>query len=291
MLLSSVAALHAQQTPEVFEDDSQTAAARGDIQKLPLGDLDTTVIVPAADTLPAPQKTLKKGFALGGTQDDLFEEKVPQGTLAVYINIEEAFNKHPATLQARRTMRLDLEAKQIEYAQIQQQVKELRAKQQNLTEEIEHYKPFYEPLQYIDAPGANIYPRLQNDKTDDLLTSLVFGQSAVRVASPENTPQKLDQIKESIKDAKKTIIEKESFLLNYKELSREEVLSRQDYIVQQVLKEIYTGIKEYAQIRNIGLIVDKKDLIYGQPLDVTNEFIKWMNNYHKKYVKENGDIL
>ena len=89
----------------------------------------------------------------------------------------------------------------------------------------------------------------------------------------------------------KAILQKEAFLVDYKELSKEEILSRQDYIVQQILKQIYSGIKEYATVRNIGIVVDKKDLIFGKPLNVTPEFIKWMKTYNKKYIKENGDIL
>jgi Skp family chaperone for outer membrane proteins len=80
-------------------------------------------------------------------------------------------------------------------------------------------------------------------------------------------------------------------LLNFKELSKEEILSRQDVIIQAVLKEIYTGIKEYAALRNIGIVVDKQEIIYGKPLNITPEFVKWMKSYHKKYKEQYGDIL
>ena len=295
----------AQETPFVFESQNQTANQLPDPQKLPLGDMDTTAIVPIADTSPAPEasplppaptpapsKTLKKGFALGGTQDDLYEEApLPAGTLAVYIDIEEAFNKNPWTLKARRGMRLDLETKQLEYAQAQQQLKDLRLKEKNLEDELYRAQPYFEGRQYMEAPAGNIYPKLQNDGLGKILNTITFALADTRSASPGNSPQKLEQLKENIKDAKKTILERESYLLNYKELSKEEVLSRQDYIVQAVLKEIYSGVQEYAKVRNIGIVVDKKDLIYGQPLDITEEFIKWMQKYHKKYIQENGDIL
>ncbi|MDR0734789.1 MAG: hypothetical protein LBG16_03760 [Elusimicrobiota bacterium] len=318
VFICCVCCAYAQQTPVVFEDENQTSAQPHDVQKLPMGAADTTVIVPAAaaQTMPQPDlvqipatpdataqaapqvqpaasapKSLKKGFALGGTQGDLYEAPLPAGTLAVYIDIEEAFNKNPWTLQARRGLRLELETKQLEYAQIQQQLKELRLKEKNLNEEAAYYKPYYEPLRYIEAPADNVYPKLQRDTLEDTLTLLSFSHADERTASPENTPQKFARIEEAVKDTKKSILEKEAYLLNYKELSREEVLSRQDYIVQEVLKEIYSGIQEYAKVRNIGLIVDKRNLVYGKPLDVTSEFVKWMKNYHKKYLKEHGDIL
>ena len=103
------------------------------------------------------------------------------------------------------------------------------------------------------------------------------------------SPKNLDTIKEQIRATKISIIEKETFLLNFKELSKEEVNSRQDYIVGQILKEIYSGLKEYAAVRNIGMVVDKNNLLYGSPLNVTDEFIKWMKNYHTKYKKQLGD--
>jgi len=291
----------AQMTPVVFESINQTDNQPRDPQKLPLGAMDSTAIVPAANTSPAPEATpprpqpvkhLKKGFSLGGTQEDLFEEEdIPPGTLAVYIDIEEAFNQNPGTLKARRGMRLELETKQLEYARAQQQLKELRLKAKNLEDELAHYQPYFEGRRYIETPASNIYPKLQGDNLANTLNTLTFALADSRVASPENSPQKAGQLREAIKDIKKTILEKESFLLNYKEMSKEEVLSRRDYVVQAVLKEIYSGVQEYARMRNIGIVVDKKDLIYGKPLNVTDEFVKWMRTYHKKYRKENGEIL
>jgi hypothetical protein len=307
-------ASNAQETPAVFESFSETVSAEqaadagANTPKLPLEEYDSADIVPvpaesaqpAAQTDPAQQaadqpkkKKRKEDFRLVGAGKELEEDEteILPGTLAVYIDIEEAFNKNPWTLQARRNLRLDLETRQIEYAQLQQHVKELKAKEVNLEEELAYYKSYYEKPEYIEAQGTNIYPRLTSDDMYNVLSTLVFSSSDQRRNSPENTPQKLEQIKANIRDTKKAIIEKEAYLLSYKEFSKEDVLSRQDYIVQEILKEIYSGIKEFAAVRNIGIVVDKKDLIYGKPLSVTAEFVKWMKTYHKKYVKQNGEIL
>jgi len=233
----------------------------------------------------------KGGVKLAGKQSELTEKPLPAGTLAVFIDIEEAFNKTPRTLQARREMRLDLERRQIEFAQIQDQLKELKLKESNLYKEIDYYKPFFLPSKVIEPPNNNLYPKLQQDSAQDMLSTLAFSAADSRVASPENTPQKLEALQEAVRDSRKNIIDKETFLRNYKEMSKEEILSRQDHIVQEVLKEIYSGIKEYASVRNIGIVVDKRDLIYGKPLNVTDEFVKWMKTYHKKYTKENGGAL
>jgi hypothetical protein len=304
---------NAQDTPEVFEAFSETAFPAvteeaafiyAQIQTAPddapaLTAEPTQYIVEEASVARQPEdakKTVKKKrkeeFRLVGAGQELNEEEpLPEGTIAVYIDIEEAFNKNPWTLQARRNIRLDLETRQLEYAQMQSQLKELKAKEVNLEAELHYYRPFFQQIEYVEAQGTNAYPKLPSDELNGVLSTIVFSASDKRIASPENTPQKLEQIRSAIRDTKKAIYERETYLLSYKAVSREEVLSRQDYIVQEILKEIYSGIKEYAAVRNIGIVVDKNDLIYGKPLNVTNEFIKWMKSYHKKYIKEHGDIL
>ncbi len=253
---------------------------------------------PAADTIAAegePEPTMsvpvkdEGGFKIVGKEDDL--SKIPEGTLAVYIDVEEAFNKNPWTIAARKDMKLELETKQIEFAQLKEQLQELKLKEKDLLAEIRYYRPFYDKSKYVDLGGENIFPKITKNNLRDILNNICFCGIEHNVSSPENTPQKLDSLISALRDAKKAIIDKEAFLLNYKELSREEILSRQDYIVQQILKEIYSGIKEYAALRNIGLVVDKNDLVLGAPLNVTPEFVKWMKSYHKKYIKQNGDIL
>ena len=229
------------------------------------------------------------GLKLDGENEE--ENDIPPGTLAVYIDIEEAFNNNPWTIKARRNIKIDLETKQLEYVQMQSQLQELKNKLANLRKELLYYTPYYQNIQYIPALGENTYPSVKTDKIEEICKNLLFCSSATQVDSPLNIPLKIKQLKSAIKDTKKAIIENEAFLLNYKELSKEEILSRQDYIVQQILKQIYSGIQEYATVRNIGIVVDKKDLIFGKPLDITPEFIKWMKTYNKKYTKENGDIL
>jgi hypothetical protein len=146
-------------------------------------------------------------------------------------------------------------------------------------------------LEYIETDADNIYPRPRGDELKTVLNTILFYSCDTRIDSPANTPVKTEEIKANLKDTKKEILEKETFLLNFKELSKEEILSRQDVIIQAVLKEIYTGIKEYAALRNIGIVVDKQEIIYGKPLNITPEFVKWMKSYHKKYKEQYGDIL
>lgn len=258
---------------------------------------DTTAVVPVPDQNnqpdakpAAPAKTERHGIQLltDGKEET---DELPGGVIAVYINIEEAFNKNPWVIQARKNIKLDLEAKQIEYAQIKDQLEQLTEKEKTLYEQLAYYKPFYEPLEYIESGADNVYPKLSRDDLAPMLNTISFYSCGTRVDSPANPPEKLDQIKSAIKDTETEIIQKQDFLLNFKALSKEEILSRQDVIVQAVLKEIYSGIKEYASMRNIGIVVDKQEIIYGKPLNITPEFVKWMKSYHKKYKEQYGDIL
>ena len=225
------------------------------------------------------------GFKLNGNEKD--SPKETQGALAVYINMEEVFNNNPWTIEARKTMRLELEAKQLEYAQLQEQVKNLKEKLNNLRIELKEAQPFYEDLEYIPPTEDNTYPRIKTNNVKHILQDLLFRSSQTMQNAP--LPQKqINSIKEQIRTTKQAIIEKETFLLNFQQLSKEEVNSRQDYIVGEILKEIYSGLKEFASVRNIGVVVDKNNLLYGKPINVTDEFIKWMKNYHSKYKKQLG---
>lgn len=256
-----------------------------------------TVQDPQAAALQTPEKNalaqnakpeeLKQQFGLklnGKEQDTETETK---NALAVYINMEQVFNNNPWTIEARKTMRLELEGKQLEYAQLQEQVKNLREKLNNLRIELKNAQPFYEDLEYIPPTDNTTYPRIKSNNLKHMLQDLLFRSSQNKQNTP--MPQKeLNSVKDQIRTTKQAIIEKETFLLNFKELSKEEVNSRQDYLVGEILKEIYSGLKEYASTRNIGVVVDKNNLLYGKPIDVTNEFIKWMKNYHSKYKKQLG---
>lgn len=273
------------------------AAKLDQTESAPKEKYDTTAVVPVPDQ--NPQTPLAKpvmpdndnqGIKLltDGKED---VEELPQGTIAVYIDIEEAFNKNPWTIQARKNIKLDLETKQIEFAQLKDKVRELKLKEESLYRQLGYYKPFYENLEYIEANNDDIYPKLAGDELKPVLNTILFCSCDNRIDSPANTPVKTEEIKANLRDTKKEILEKETFLLNFKELSQEEILSRQDVIIQAVLKEIYTGIKEYAALRNIGIVVDKQEIIYGKPLNITPEFVKWMKSYHKKYKEQYGDIL
>ena len=275
-----------QQAPEGSQDFDASQGTLPTVQNPQAAALQTpekNALAPNAKPEEAKQQF---GFKLNGKEQD--SSKETKDVLAVYINMEEVFNNNPWTIEARKTMRLELEAKQLEYAQLQEQIKSLKDKLNTLRIELRNAQPFYEELEYIPPTDDTTYPRIKPNNLKHILQDLLFCSCQVMENAP--LPQKqINSIKEQIRTTKQSIIEKETFLLNFKELSKEEVNSRQDYIVGEILKEIYSGLKEFASVRNIGVVVDKNNLLYGKPINVTDEFTKWMKNYHNKYKKQLGD--
>ena len=234
---------------------------------------------------------LQKDNRLLGFQPnkDYKDEVKRDSPVAIYIDMQEAFNKNPWTIEARKNMKLALENKQIEYAQLTQQISSLQTELETLQNDYIQTVPFYEKSAYI-LPQKNLYPCFETDEIKPLLNELCFAPWVSLQDTPKNLPKQEDSLKEQIAQTKQNLIDKQAFLLNFKARSSEELLSQQDFVIQQILKEIYSGIEEYAQLRNVGVVVDKTELIYGKPLDATQEFVKWMKNYHKKYIKKNGEL-
>lgn len=239
-------------------------------------------------TKPALQPKDNRLVAFKSSQSEK-EEVIKDSPVAIYIDMQEAFNKNPWTIEARKKMKLALENKQIEYAQLTKQIADLQKQLENLQDTFSQNMPFYEKDIFV-LPKNNLYPCFEENKVKPLLNELCFSSWINLADTPVNQPEIQDTLKEQIASTKQEIIDKQAFLLNFKARSSEEFLTRQDFVIQQILREIYSGIEEYATLRNVGVVVDKTELIYGKPLDATQEFVKWMKNYHKKYIKKNGEL-
>ena len=119
----------------------------------------------------------------------------------------------------------------------------------------------------------------------NLLNRLTFSGAEILSTSPLNTPAQLDDITARIAANKKIIAERSFFIDNYKYATREEILKLEKQEVNAILKDIYTEIKSFARKRNIGAIVRKDEVLYGdKPVNVTNDFINRLKKA-KKYRK------
>jgi Skp family chaperone for outer membrane proteins len=211
----------------------------------------------------------------------------PKKCLTVaFIDIDEAFNAHPRTVAVKEQIRLKILAKEEEVQGAKQLIAILHRENGLLSAQLREIKPFYErivvePHELLPKPKENADALLFGN----LLNRLTFAGAEMVTTSPLDTPARLDDLTGRIAANKKIIEEREFFIDNYKYTTREEILRLEKKEVNEILKDIYTEIKSFAKKRNIGAIVRKDEILYGEkPVNVTNDFISRLKK-SKKYRK------
>lgn len=246
----------------------------------------------ATEKLVAPEAAKKEAAAqvLPPAQlpdTDAQEETVSTKCLPVaFIDIDAAFNEHPRTVAVKEQIRLKILSKEEEVQQAKQTIESLAQENARLSGELRALKPFYER---IVVEPTQLLPRVQEPADTlllgNLLNRLTFSRAEVLAASPLDTPKQLQQITTRIAANKKTIAERNFFIDNYKYATREEILTLEKKEVTEILQDIYTEIKSFAQKRNIGVVVRKDEILYGaNPVNVTKDFINRLKK-SKKYRK------
>lgn len=240
------------------------------------------------DHLPAPTA------AQAQVQEELDEAPAPeldpktaQKCLTVaFIDVDEAFNAHPRTVAVKEQIRLKILSKEDEVAQAKLQIATLAAENQHLMGLIRQLKPFYERI-VVEAHELAPLPQENASELElgNLLNRLTFAGTDVFYATPLNTPAQLEDLKTRIASNQRRIEERSFFIDNYKAQTREEILQLEEQEVKEILKDIYLEIKSFAQKRNIGAVVRKDEVLYGQkPVNVTKDFINRLKKA-KKYRK------
>ncbi|WP_428075355.1 hypothetical protein [Candidatus Avelusimicrobium luingense] len=200
-----------------------------------------------------------------------------------FVDIDEAFNEHPRTIAVKEQIREKILAKEREVAQAKEDIEQRRQENARLTALGRELKPFYEHIVIEPHP---FLPKIEESADslalNNLLNRLTFAQTTVLTASPLDTPAQLEDITARIAENKR-VIEKQSFFIdNYKYTTREEILKLEQQEVQEILQDIYREIKSFAQKRNIGAIVRKDELLYGnKPVNVTQDFINRLKKSRK----------
>lgn len=203
-----------------------------------------------------------------------------------YVDIDEAFNQHPRTIAVKEQIRLKILAKEEEVQGAKQLIETLERENNQLATQLRELKPFYER---IVVEPSELSPKIE-EKADtllleNLLNRLTFSGAEVLSTSPLDSPARLEDLKDRISTNKKIIAERSFFIDNYKYTTREEILKLEQKEVNDILKDIYTEIKSFAKKRNIGAIVRKDDILYGEkPVNVTKDFINRLKK-SKKYRK------
>lgn len=242
----------------------------------------------AQDHLPAPAD------AQAQVQEELDEPAAPpldpasaQKCFTVaFVDIDEAFNAHPRTVAVKEQIRLKILSKEDEVAEAKLKIATLQTENRQLMGLIRQLKPFYERI-VVEAHELSPRPAENASELElgNLLNRLTFAGTDVFYATPLNTPAQLEDLKARIASNQRIIEERSFFIDNYKAQTREEILKLEEQEVKEILRDIYLEIKSFAQKRNIGAVVRKDEVLYGQkPVNVTKDFIHRLKKA-KKYRK------
>lgn len=235
---------------------------------------------PAPKTEPAEEET----------EEEEEEENTPVEKLkcltVAYVDIDEAFNQHPRTVAVKEQIRLKILAKEEEVQGARQLIDLLTQENELLSAQLRELKPYYER---IVVEPVRLQPQIKENADSllmgNLLNRLTFAGSEPLSTSPLNTPARREDLTSRIAANKKVIAERSLFIDNYKYNTREEILTLEKKEVDAILKDIYTELKSFAQKRNIGALVRKDEVLYGEkPVNVTKDFINRLKK-SKKYRK------
>lgn len=247
------------------DTQAQVAAQQADLQ--PLDAADAMPVLPAQD----PQeeaKALKKCLTVA------------------FIDIDIAFNEHPRTQAVKQQIDIKIKAKEREVESAKDIIAALEAENKLLSRQLADLKPFYERIVTDQVLLPRVPESADTLELGNLLNRLTFAGSEVISTSPLNSPARLDDVTERIGANKKIIAERNFFIDNYKYQTREEILNLEKEEVKNILQDIYTEIKSFAKKRNIGAIVRKDEILYGQqPVNVTKDFVSTLKK-SKKYRKK-----
>ncbi|MBR3604081.1 MAG: hypothetical protein IKL48_05370 [Elusimicrobiaceae bacterium] len=215
------------------------------------------------------------------------EEKSPQKCLLVaYIDIDIAFNEHPRTQAVKKQIDLKIKSKQREVENAKDIINALELENKLLSRQLAELKPFYERIITDQILLPKVPESADTLLLNNTLNRLIFSGTEVLSTSPLNSPARLDDLTERIGANKKIIAERSFFIDNYKYQTREEILRLEEQEVKAILQDIYNEIKSFAKKRNIGAIVRKDEILYGQePVNVTTDFVNRLKK-SKKYRKK-----
>lgn len=203
-----------------------------------------------------------------------------------FIDIDIAFNEHPRTQLVKKQIDSKIKSKQREVQNAKDIIEALDAENKLLTRQLADLKPFYARIVTDQLLAPKVPESADSLVLGNLLNRLSFAECEILSTTPLNTPAQLEDIAERIGQNKKIIAERSFFIDNYKYQTREEILKLEQEEVKAILQDIYAEIKSFAKKRNIGAIVRKDEILYGQkPVNVTQDFVNRLKKA-KKYRKK-----
>ncbi len=300
-------ALSEQAKQQAWEEQAQTeqavqAQTQADAQPQTLSAADTTQPTPVtqpqeavqaatATTTVASTDTLPElpplSAPVSTPQDNEEPGKEMEKCLTVaFIDIDQAFNEHPRTQAVKRLIDVKIRSKEHEVESAKDIIAALEAENNLLSRQLAELKPYYERI----VTDQELLPKVPESgdtlELSNILNRISFSGTEILTTSPLNSPGQLDDLAERIGANKKIIAERNFFIDNYKYQTREEILNLEKEEVKNILQDIYREIKSFAKKRNIGAVVRKDQILYGQnPVNVTKDFISTLKK-SKKYRKK-----
>ncbi|MBR4592897.1 MAG: hypothetical protein IKO35_06785 [Elusimicrobiaceae bacterium] len=244
--------------------------------------------LPAAATAPAAesQKNAPETEPEDAPEQDGSAQEPKTCLTVAFVDIDVAFNEHPRTVAVKEQIRLKILSKEEEVQRAKQLIESLAQENAQLAAQLRELKPYYERIVVEPHP---LLPKIEEPADTlllgNLLNRLTFSRTEILSASPLDTPARLEDITSRIASNKKIIEERNFFIDNYKYATREEILTLEKKEVAEILQDIYTEIKSFAKKRNIGAVVRKDEILYGEkPVNVTKDFVNRLKK-SKKYRK------
>lgn len=243
-----------------------------------------TTTVASTDTLP---ELPPLSAPVSTPQDNEEPGKEMEKCLTVaFIDIDQAFNEHPRTQAVKRLIDVKIRSKEHEVESAKDIIAALEAENNLLSRQLAELKPYYERI----VTDQELLPKVPESgdtlELSNILNRISFSGTEILTTSPLNSPGQLDDLAERIGANKKIIAERNFFIDNYKYQTREEILNLEKEEVKNILQDIYREIKSFAKKRNIGAVVRKDQILYGQnPVNVTKDFISTLKK-SKKYRKK-----
>ena len=287
LLATSINALAADMPNTLSGQEAEAVAAILAKSNTPSVPEEDKIILSSQTKDDAQQQTAEE-TASENTNEDYNEPAAPSAKCltVAFIDIDEAFNAHPRTVAVKEQIRQKILDKEEEVKSAKELITVLEMENRQLSAQLREIKPFYERI-VMETHALKPVPQQETDTLlfGNLLNRLTFAGSEVVTTSPLNTPARIDDLKTRIVSNKRTIEERNLFIDTYRYTTREEILKLEKKEVNEILKDIYLEIKSFAKKRNIGAIVRKDEILYGEkPVNVTQDFINRLKK-SKKYRK------
>ncbi|WP_424245629.1 signal transduction histidine kinase [Elusimicrobium posterum] len=223
--------------------------------------------------------------AFAQKKDDLDDPKIDPkaGPIAAYLDIAYAFKNHPWTAMTKKELTGQIQAKALEIEHVKKEIELLKEESEILQDYIEKLRPFYMEMKAnLDVLQPLAPDTRMQQEAFDIINNLTFQSADVRFNSPIDSYTLIQTSREELDRCLEQIKEKEFYIESQRAQTTKNVKETEDVEVNEILQDIYNELKLYCQKRNIALVVNKQDILYGQkPVDITADFVDRLTKTRK----------